>query len=144
MKSKMSARLIAHQITPQDGSPSRTQTLETHSRNVARHCAALCRAFGLEKLGKLTGQLHDAGKAAPARLPREKPRRMTFKQRQEFEALDKEIPALEAEKRAIEAQLSGGTMDAAAITAASRRFAELTALIDEKTMRWLELSELEG
>ena len=85
-----------------------------------------------------------AGKAAPARLPREKPRRMTFKQRQEFEALDKEIPALEAEKRAIEAQLSGGTMDAAAITAASRRFAELTGLIDEKTMRWLELSELEG
>ena len=82
-------------------------------------------------------------KPAPARLPREKPRRMTFKQRQEFEALDKEIPALEAEKRAIEAQLSGGTMDAAAITAASRRFAELTALIDEKTMRWLELSELE-
>ena len=66
MKSKMSARLIAHQITPQDGSPSRTQTLETHSRNVARHCAALCRAFGLEKLGELTGQLHDAGKAAPA------------------------------------------------------------------------------
>ena len=68
---------------------------------------------------------------------------MTFKQRQEFETLDKEIPQLEAEKRGIEAQLSGGTMDAAAITAASRRFAELTALIDEKTMRWLELSELE-
>ena len=83
-------------------------------------------------------------KPAPARPPREKPRRMTFKQRQEFETLDKEIPALEAEKRAIEAQLSGGTMDADTITAASRRFAELTALIDEKTMRWLELSELEG
>ena len=83
-------------------------------------------------------------KPAPARPPREKPRRMTFKQRQEFETLDKEIPQLEAEKRSIEAQLSGGTMDAAAITAASRRFAELNALIDEKTMRWLELSELEG
>ena len=62
----MNARLIARKITPQDGGPPRTQTLEEHSRNAARHCAALCRPFGLEKLGELTGWLHDVGKAAPA------------------------------------------------------------------------------
>lgn len=62
----MNAHLIAHKITSQDGTPPRTQTLEEHSRNAARHCATLCHPFGLEKLGELTGQLHDAGKAAPA------------------------------------------------------------------------------
>ena len=92
----------------------------------------------------------DARRTAPdprpanPRPPREKPRRLTFKERQELQALDEEIPRLEAEKADIERQLSGGTMDTAAITAASRRFAQLEALIDEKTMRWLQLSEIGG
>lgn len=62
----MNVHLIAHKITPPDGGPPRTQTLEEHSRNVAQHCAALCRPFGLEKMGELTGWLHDVGKAAPS------------------------------------------------------------------------------
>ena len=49
--------------------------------------------------------------------------------------------ALEAEKAALEASLSSGTLPVEELTAQSRRIAELIASIDEKTMRWLELSE---
>lgn len=62
---RMKEPLIAHIDTAPDGStPPRMQSLEEHSRNVARLCAATCRPFGLEKLGELTGWLHDQGKAA--------------------------------------------------------------------------------
>jgi len=71
-----------------------------------------------------------------------KPRKMSFREKQEFEALEKEIPQLEAEKMEIENQLSSGTLDNDTIIKVSGRFAELTDLIDEKTMRWLELSEI--
>ena len=67
---------------------------------------------------------------------------MSFREKQEFEALEKEIPQLEAEKKDIENQLSSGTFDNDTIIKISSRFAELTDLIDEKTMRWLELSEI--
>ena len=54
---------IAHISASPDGSqPPRIQTLAEHSRNVAQLCAALCRPLGLEKLGELTGLLHDMGK----------------------------------------------------------------------------------
>jgi len=69
-------------------------------------------------------------------------RKLTYKERLEMEALEKEIPALETEKAEIEQQLSSGTLDTDGILRASQRFAELTDLIDEKTMRWLELSEV--
>ena len=61
----MKTHLIAHTITSPDGSqPPRVQALAEHSRNTARLCAAICRPLGLEKLGALTGWLHDMGKAA--------------------------------------------------------------------------------
>ena len=61
----MKTHLIAHTITSPDGSqPPRIQTLEEHSRNAAKLCAALCRPLGLEKLGELTGWLHDMGKSS--------------------------------------------------------------------------------
>ena len=71
-----------------------------------------------------------------------KPRKMSFKEKQEFEALEKEIPQLEAEKADIELQLSSGSLDNETIIKVSERYAKLTDLIDEKTMRWLELSEI--
>lgn len=60
----MKAHLIAHNSNKQDGSLPHIQTLEQHSRNVALHCAALCRPFGMEKLGRLTGKIHDLGKSS--------------------------------------------------------------------------------
>ena len=69
-------------------------------------------------------------------------KKLSFKEKQEFEALEKEIPKLEAEKADIENQLASGTLNGDQIIKASQRHAELSDLIDEKTMRWLELSEL--
>jgi ABC transport system ATP-binding/permease protein len=68
--------------------------------------------------------------------------KLSYKEKQELEVLDKEIPTLEAEKADIELQLSSGNLTAEEIIKASERFAQLTEIIDEKTMRWLELSEV--
>ena len=62
----MKKTLIAHILDQADDNASPyIQTLREHSENVAMHCAAICRPFGLENLGRLTGYLHDMGKSAP-------------------------------------------------------------------------------
>ena len=71
-----------------------------------------------------------------------KPRRMTFKERCEYEQLTKEIDQLETEKKQIEDALCSGTLDIEELTAKSKRLPELNDELDEKSMRWLELSEL--
>lgn len=79
----------------------------------------------------------------PARpqAPEQAPRKLSFNEKRELKALEAEIPALEAEKASLEASLSSGTLAVEELTAQSQRIAELIGLIDEKTMRWLELSE---
>ena len=79
----------------------------------------------------------------PARTRQDEKRRMSFKERREFEQLEKEIAELEAEKKAIEDALCSGTLSVDELTEKSKRLPQLTDLIDEKTMRWLELSEME-
>ena len=69
-------------------------------------------------------------------------RKLSFKEQRELEALDVEIPQLEQEKSEIESHLASGNMTSDQIIKASQRHAELNDLIDEKTMRWLELSEI--
>ena len=71
-------------------------------------------------------------------------RRMTFKERKEFEQLEKEIAALEEEKKQIEEALCSGTLSVDELTEKSKRPPLLNDELDEKTMRWLELSEIEG
>ena len=68
-------------------------------------------------------------------------RRLTFKERQEFNQLEKDIATLEAEKKQIEAALCGGTTSVDEITTMSKRLPILTEELEEKEMRWLELSE---
>ncbi len=73
--------------------------------------------------------------------PRQKVK-MTFKERKEFEALTEEIDALNGEKESLDALFAGGgTIDDVASKAA--RYEEIKALLDEKELRWLELSEKE-
>ena len=71
-------------------------------------------------------------------------RRMTFKERKEFEQLEKEIAELEAEKKTIEDALCSGALSVDELTEKSKRLPILIDEIDEKTMRWMELSEIEG
>ncbi|MCQ2334363.1 MAG: ABC-F family ATP-binding cassette domain-containing protein [Paludibacteraceae bacterium] len=72
----------------------------------------------------------------------EKPRKLSFKEQQELKALEAELPQLEDEKAGLEAALSGGLTDMNEIAKASARYEEVQRLLDEKEMRWLELSEI--
>ena len=69
-------------------------------------------------------------------------RKLSYKEARELEALETEIPQLEAEKAELEARLSSGTLSHGELTAASARIGELLEIIGEKEMRWLELSEV--
>ena len=71
-------------------------------------------------------------------------RKMTFKEKKEFEQLEIEIAQLEEEKKDIEAALCSGSLSVEELTEKSKRLPEVNDLIDEKFMRWLELSEIEG
>jgi ABC transport system ATP-binding/permease protein len=72
------------------------------------------------------------------------PKRMSFKEKREFELLQKEISDLQKEKEALSLQLQSGETDFTILQKASERIGEITAIIDEKEFRWLELSEMEG
>ena len=69
-------------------------------------------------------------------------RKMTYKEKREFEQLELDIAALEAEKKRIEEALCGGTTSVEEITAMSKRLPLLNDELDEKSLRWLELSEI--
>ena len=66
----------------------------------------------------------------------------TFKEKLEFEQLNKEIESLENEKAALLCKMNENDTDALIIADASKRYAEIEALLNEKEMRWLELSEI--
>ncbi len=86
--------------------------------------------------------------AQPAETSKEKPRlgepkrRLSFKEKKEYEQLELDIAALEAEKKQIEDALSSGTLSVEQITEYSKRLPVLNDELDEKSMRWLELDEI--
>ena len=71
-------------------------------------------------------------------------RRLSYREKREMEQLEKDIAALEDEKKHIEEALCGGTTSVDEITAMSKRLPLLNEELDEKSMRWLELSEVES
>jgi len=68
-------------------------------------------------------------------------KKLTYKEQKELEALDLEIPVLEDEKKTIEEALNKGDLTIEELNEKSIRFGKLIHEIEEKTMRWLELSE---
>lgn len=70
-------------------------------------------------------------------------RRMTYKEKREFQQLTDDIQKLEDEQQAIETALCSGQLSIAELTEKSKRLPVLKEELDEKSMRWLELSELE-
>ena len=71
-------------------------------------------------------------------------RKLSYKEKREMEQLESDIAALEAEQKQIEEALCGGTTSVEEITAMSKRLPLLKDELDEKSMRWLELSEIEN
>lgn len=69
---------------------------------------------------------------------------MTFKEKREFEQLERDMIALQEEQREIESLLCSGTLSITELTEKSKRLPVLKEELDEKEMRWLELSEIES
>jgi ATP-binding cassette subfamily F protein uup len=68
-------------------------------------------------------------------------KKLTFNEKRELEQLEKDMPALEAEKQQIETDMSTGNMDYEALQKAAERIQAINNALEEKEMRWLELSE---
>lgn len=69
-------------------------------------------------------------------------KKMTYKEKMEFEQLERDIELLEAEQTAIETALCTGELSVEDITQKSKRLSELKSELDEKSFRWLELCEI--
>ena len=71
-------------------------------------------------------------------------RKLTYKEKREFEQLERDIAALEDEQHQLEEALCSGTLSVEELTEKSKRLPLLKEELDEKSMRWLELSEIEN
>lgn len=69
-------------------------------------------------------------------------KRLSFKERQEFQALEQDIEILTAEKQQLETELNSGQLQGEELIRKSERIGEVLSELDEKEMRWLELSEM--
>lgn len=78
------------------------------------------------------------------KLPKESKKKLSYKEKREFEQLEQEIAALEEEQRQLEEALCSGTLPVDELTEKSKRLPLLKDELDEKSMRWLELSEIES
>ena len=90
----------------------------------------------LEKAPVISTKAESRVEKSPAPVRKKR----SWKEEREMEALEAEIAALSAEKETLEASLSSGALSGEALLAASTRHGELSALLDEKETRWLELS----
>lgn len=81
-------------------------------------------------------------KTATAKEPEK--RKMSYKEKREFEQLQQDIASLEKEKQTITVQLNSGSLPFDQLQQLSVRISEITGLLDEKELRWLELSEYEA
>jgi len=73
---------------------------------------------------------------------KEKERKLTFNEKKELDQLEKDIESLESEKTQINDDLNSGALDSRQLQEKSTRYVAITGLLEEKEMRWLELSEL--
>ena len=93
------------------------------------------------KQTKTTSEVRPSQQSVPSSVVRHK---MTYKEKREFEQLERDIAALEDEQRQLEEALCSGTLSVEELTEKSKRLPLLKDELDEKSMRWLELSEIEN
>ena len=80
-------------------------------------------------------------KPRPARPEVQRKKKLSYREQRELEQIEKDLEILGNEKKELEAKLAGGTLSYDELQAASARFGELSAILDEKEMRWLELQD---
>ncbi len=76
--------------------------------------------------------------------PKDKPKKLSFKEKKEMEQLEVDMEDLNSKKETIENELNSGSLSPDEIGDKAKRLNEIMELLDEKEMRWLELSEIEG
>ena len=100
-----------------------------------------------EKLTDAGTQMSDSKQEKiikPSTIPTGETRKLSFKEKREFELLEKEIADLTKEKENITEKLNSGNAPFEELQKLSKRIGEVTQLLDEKELKWLELSELAG
>ena len=80
-------------------------------------------------------------KPKPSRPEVQRKKKLSYREQRELEQLEKDLEILGNEKKDLEAKLAGGALSYDELQAASARFGELSAILDEKEMRWLELQD---
>ena len=108
-----------------------------------RHCVAM------QEKEQRQMESSDSGAAATSTSgntwrKKEEKRKLSFKEKREMEQLEQRIEELTARRAALEADLSSGTLQGDAIVEAGQQFAEVSTLLDEAELRYLELMEIEG
>jgi ATP-binding cassette subfamily F protein uup len=88
-----------------------------------------------------TSKKSDIVESAEIQVKKTKKQGLTFNEKREFELLSTEIEVLEAEKKFIETELNGGVLTTDELILKAQRHAEVLKILDEKELRWLELSE---
>jgi len=88
-----------------------------------------------------TSKISNSDESVDIATKKEKKQGLTFKEKREFEELSNEIESLESEKRRIETQMSQGTFNKEDLFSKSERHGVIMKILDEKELRWLELSE---
>ena len=89
-------------------------------------------------------KLVDTEKKEKREFVGEQRRKKTYKEKCEFEQLEKDIAKLEQEQKEIEEALCSGTLSIDELTEKRKRLPEIKDALEEKEMRWLELSEIDG
>lgn len=89
-------------------------------------------------------KLADTEKKEKREFVGEQRRKKTYKEKCEFEQLEKDIAKLEQEQKEIEEALCSGNLSIDELTEKSKRLPEIKDALEEKEMRWLELSEIDG
>jgi ATP-binding cassette subfamily F protein uup len=95
-----------------------------------------------EKKEQLRTEVLQAPVIEEAKAANKEKKKLSFNQKREFEQLEKEIPTLEKEKVEISEKMSQPNLSYDELQKLSSRITEITSLLEEKEMKWLELSEM--
>jgi ATP-binding cassette subfamily F protein uup len=108
--------------------------------NYSQYREALQKGLLTDKGDQIMNTREEAEKPAPVQKETASPKKMSFKEKFELEELEKLMPKLQEEKKQLEEKM-GGDLDYTALQAAADRISAIMQELDEKEMRWLELSE---